>query len=146
MIYLDAADVKNIERFSKEHPTGMLLNEMRNWKFQIGDVLIRHIINDTTKNIDYVSETCQVPKKYRVVYIDELSIPWIKQLSVRGGMGEKIVCLANTDIRLYRYQVDPEQLDAALLGHNYDPRAEYKRMRNNNPNYGRINDGKTKQA
>jgi hypothetical protein len=59
----------------------------------------------------------------------------VKQLSVRGGLGNKMYCLMNY-VNNYRWEVDPEQVDAILLGYRYDPRAEYRRMRDENSEYG----------
>lgn len=137
MLKIKPEELKEIEHFANNHPTGRLLTEMKSWNFQTGDVLIRHIkASDGTRAVDVVSDSCPVPKKYRVIYIDSLGLPWIKQLSVRGGLGEKIYCLATVDANRYSYQVDPEQLEAILLGYKYDPRVEYKRMRTENPHYG----------
>lgn len=140
MLKVKPDDMRNVERFEKEHPIGRLLSEMKNWNFQVGDVLIRKVKEDGgTSSVDLVGDNCQVPKKYRVVFMDTLGIPWVKQLSVRGGLGDKIYCLATVDQNRYSYSVDPEQLEASLLGYKYDPRIEYKRMRADNPNYGRDN-------
>lgn len=137
MLKMKPDDIRNIEKFVKEHPTGRLLSEMKNWNFQVGDVIVRNINGlDGSISIDNVSDTCDVPKKYKVMAIDSVGVPWVKQLSVRGGLGEKIYCLATIDSVRYSYHVDPEQLEASLLGYQYDPRIEYKRMRASNPNYG----------
>ena len=138
MVNLKPDEVIEISRFAKEHPTGRLLSEMREWKFEVGDVLIRHVRNtdDGSTSVDMVSDACQVPKKYRVVHIDALGIPWVKQLSVRGGLGSRMYCIATVDPGRYHYTVDPEQVEAALLGYRYDARIEYRRMRSENPNYG----------
>ena len=142
MKYIDADDAKIIERFKTTHPVGMLLTAMKHWNFQVNDVLIRYSLAEGKKNVDTVSDSCPVPKKYRVVHIDDIGMPWIKQLSVRGGMGERIICMAHVDPNLFHYTVDPEQLVAVILGHAYDPRAEYRRMRDNNPKYGSKNETK----
>jgi hypothetical protein len=138
MLKLKPDEMTEISRFAKEHPTGRLLSEMRDWKFNVGDVLIRTIkdMHANTSAIDMVSDTCQVPKKYKVVYLDALGVPWLKQLSVRGGLGMRMYCLATVDPGRYHYMVDPEQLEASLLGYRYDARVEYKKMRNDNPSYG----------
>jgi hypothetical protein len=140
MYRLKPDELQEIERFKTHHPQGKMLAEYLNWKFQIDDVLIRyHVDSNGAKSLDMVSDDCQVPKKFRVVKIDDLGIPWVKQLSVRGGLGNKLYCLMNYAGR-FSWIVDPEQIDAMLLGYRYDPRIEYKRMRDGNPEYG----GKTK--
>lgn len=130
-------DLIEIQEFADNHPIGKILSEMRNWHFSVGDVLVRtKRMPDGAWIQDHVSETCPVPKKFRVIHIDELGIPWIRQLSVRGGMGTALTCLVNSNVELFKYKVDPEQLDSILLGIKYDPRSEYRRMRDSNPKYG----------
>jgi hypothetical protein len=132
-------DLREIEGFKAHHPIGRLLTEIRDvWRFSVGDVLIRHRMNGDHNDIDPVSDVCPIPKKFKVIHIDDLGIPWIKQLSVRGGLGTKLISLVEAwNNGKYRYIVDPEQVDAILLGYKYDPRLEYKRLRNENPNYGK---------
>jgi len=143
MLKLKPDEMKEVEQFAREHPVGKILSEMKHWKFAVGDVLVRFIREpEGGTSIDVVSETCPVPKKYRVMLVDELGIPWVKQLSVRGGLGNKLYCIANADASKYHYQVDPEQLEAIILGYKYDPRVEYKRMRENHPEYGSVNETK----
>src|SRR5665213_3373457 len=101
MLKLKPDEMKEVEQFAKEHPVGRILSEMKHWRFTVGDVLVRFVKEpEGGTSIDIVSDTCQVPKKYRVVIVDELGIPWVKQLSVRGGMGNKLYCLANVDLSL----------------------------------------------
>jgi hypothetical protein len=143
MLRLKPEELKCVENFAKEHPMGRLLSEMKTWGFQVGDVLIRQIKEaDGSVSVDVLAGTDSVPKKYKVVFIDGLGVPWIKQLSVRGGLGNKLYCLADMVNTKYSYKVDPEQLEAMLLGYKYDPRIEYKRMRNDNPTYGKSNETK----
>jgi hypothetical protein len=139
MLRLKPEELKDVERFAKEHPTGRLLTQMKSWGFSLGDVLVRYRknIEDGSIELDTVNGIDNVPKKYKVVFIDDLDVPWIKQLSVRGGLGNKLYCLATLDTDTYQYKVDPEQLEAALLNYKYDPRIEYKRMRDGNPSYGK---------
>lgn len=137
MSALKPTDIQDIMNFAKEHPLGKLLTEMKNWQFSVGDTLIRFKkMPDGHMQLDNVSDKCPVPKKFKVIHVDDLGLPWVRQLSVRGGLGSTLYCLANNSVELYRYQVDPEQLDSILLGTRYDPRAEYRNMRENNPNYG----------
>ena len=134
---LKPKELIDVENFLKNSPHAKMIKEYQNWGFEIGDVLIRHNTNyvgDTA--VELVSPSCQIPKKYRVVHIDELKVPWVKQVSVRGGLGNKLYCLLNYNQSNIQWSVDPEQIDSQLLGRKYDPRAEYKRMRTENPNYG----------
>ncbi len=133
------SELQDIENFKQNHPTGRLLAELRNvWQFQVGDVLIRHKVEGTSSDLDVVSDACPIPKKFRVMFIDELGMPWIKQLSVRGGLGSKLMAMADAwSNGKYRYSVDPELVDSILLGYKYDPRIEYKKMRDENPEYGK---------
>jgi len=118
-----------------------LIQEFNSWNFEVGDVLVRYsysTVGGRTKNIELVSSSCRVPKKYKIVYIDDAGIPWTKQVSVRGGYGKKIRPLTNiSDGWSNTVAIDPEQIDAILLGYKYDPRSEYKKMRNGDPEYGK---------
>lgn len=141
MLRLKPEELKDVERFAKDHPTGRLLSQMKSWGFSIGDVLVRTKVNhDGVPEVDTVNGIDDVPKKYKVVYIDDIGVPWIKQISVRGGLGSKMYCLALMDINVYSYKIDPEQLEAMLLNYRYDPRIEYKKMRDSNPSYGKKED------
>lgn len=133
MTNLKAKDAEDIKKFAENSPLAHTIKQYKNWKFSVGDVLIRKSIR--TNDIDRVSETCPVPRKFRVIHIDELGIPWVKQLSVRGGLGNKLYNLM-TYVQNFIWEVDPEQIDALILGYKYDPRAEYRRMRDENPEYG----------
>lgn len=132
-------DMVEIEGFQKWHPYAELIRSIKSWNFEVGEVLVKEI-KDHSGNayIEDVSSMCKVPKKYKVVHIDELGIPWVKQISVRGGLGNKIFCLATAVSKNISFKVDPEKLNSILLGYEYDPRIEYKMMRNDNPDYGKI--------
>lgn len=137
MVKLKPNELTQVDRFAKSHDLGILLSEMKHWGFQVGDTLVRHIkMTGGSTKVDIISDTCPVPKKFRVVHIDELGIPWIKQLSVRGGLGKILYCMAQHNCRRYRYKVDPDQIEAVILGIKYDARREYRQMRDNNPSYG----------
>ena len=136
---LSPSNIKDIESFKVHHPIGRLLVEIKDaWKFAVGDVLVRYKMTPNDREIDQVSDACPVPKKFRVMYIDDLGVPWVKQLSVRGGLGTKLMSLVDAwGSGKYRYVVDQEQIDSILLGYKYDPRIEYKRLRDEDPNYGK---------
>ena len=115
-----------------------LIKEYNSWNFEIGDILVRYSLSaEGNKSIEFVGSNCQVPKKYKILYIDDAGIPWTKQVSVRGGLGKKIRPLTNiADGYRWTMEIDPEQIDSIILGYKYDPRIEYRRMRDKNPEYG----------
>lgn len=128
---------KKIKEFLLSHPNALLLREWHKWQeIRIGDVLIRQKRMGWGAHVswrhDLVSASCHIPKKFKVVHIDELDVPWLKQVSVRGGLGNRIISLADT-VDSYRYEQDPEMAMAVLLGVEYAPRAQYKRWRDGNP-------------
>lgn len=130
-------EIRDVENFLKTSPVAQLIREYRNWKFAVGDVLVKHNKTyDEGYELETVSSVCPIPRKFKVVHIDELNIPWVKQVSVRGGLGNKLYCVLNYHHPRVKWEVDPEQVEAILLGFKYDPRAEYKRMRTENPGYG----------
>jgi len=127
-----------VDNFLKQHHTARLLRNFKSWQdFKLDDIIVRYRIDENeTEKIDNVSVECTVPKKFKIVHIDELGCPWVKNVNVRSGLGNKLYCLV--DSPNYRYQVDPEILDCILIGVKYDPRAQYRSWRQENPNYGGI--------
>jgi hypothetical protein len=114
-----------------------VLNEYRG--INVGDVLIKK--SKTTGDVVNMSGTCPIPIKYKVVYIDEdIGVLWLKQISVRGGLGKKLYPITNFSPTSFKFEIDPEKIEAEILGIKYDPRINYKRMRDINPNYGKENE------
>lgn len=134
---LKKAEIEAISMFLLNHPHAKLIRNYLDWlNFKVGDVLIRYRIdNEGNERVDNVSADCNIPKKFKVVYIDnEVKCPWVKNVCVRGGLGTKLYCL--TESAGYIYKIDPEVMDCILMGVNYDPRAQYRNWRRENPNYG----------
>lgn len=130
-------DKRAIATFLTHHPHAKLLRQYNDWlNFKTGDILIRYRTdNEGKERIDPVSAECPVPKKFKIVYIDpDVKIPWVKNVNVRGGLGNRTYAL--TESTGYSYKPDPEMLDAILMGVRYDPRAQYRSWRRENPNYG----------
>ena len=134
---LKPIDEQEIKRHLDHHPHASMLREFLSWKhFSVGDVLIQ-IDRDHDNRVTQVSEVCKVPRKFKVLYIDELGVPWVKHVSVRGGLGRKIRPLTDMMPTRYTFEIDPEKFEAEMFGYRYDPRIEYKRMRDVNPDYGK---------
>jgi hypothetical protein len=129
-----------IREYHKNDPNAILIREWHRWQeFNEGDVIIRQKrfgYGSMVKwDIDKVSNKCPVPKKFKIVKIDDYGIPWTKQISVRGGLGSNLASLAGTT-NGYRYELDPEKELAVILGVDYEPRSQYRKWRKDNPEYG----------
>ena len=139
---LSKHDIEKIAWFKEFDEKGRLFEELQtNWNFTVGDVLIRylgHRFEGEEKQVDLISTACPVPRKYRVMHIDKFGLPWVKTLSMSGGMGATVNPLCNLwRDGHYEFVVDPEQVDSIILGYQYDPRDEYRKMRQRNTQYGK---------
>jgi len=129
---LKSEEIKLVNSFIIHHPSAKMIRHYREWQhLKENDVLIRDRMDGT---LDKVSEQCDVPKKFKVIHIDELGFPWVKNINVRGGLGTKLYNLSES--LTFTYKIDTEQLDCLLLGGKYDPRAQYREWRKRNPTYG----------
>jgi len=105
-------------------------------QFELNCVLIKTL----NKEVEQVSANCPVPKKYKVVHIDDCDVRWVKVISVKGGLGANLIPLISEPFEFTKeveYHIDPELLNATILGYKYDARKEYKNMRDLNPKYGK---------
>lgn len=133
---LKSEEQASIDFFLKNSHWAQMIRNYITWKdFKVGDILVRYKSDHSGKeSVDLVSTECKVPKKFKVVFIDELGCPWVKNVNVRSGLGAKLYCLV--DAQRYKYTADPELLDCLIMGHRYDPRAQYRQWRSENPQYG----------
>lgn len=133
---LKQSDLNTIKRWLENEPIAQIFKAVKDLSgLNVGDIFVKRDLSNN--EIVKISGMCKVPRKYKVVYVDEYGIPWFKQVSVRGGLGDKIYPLTHFNPTRFQFELDPEKLDADLLGTKYDPRIEYKRMRDANPNYGK---------
>lgn len=133
---LKPSDIEAMKRWMDNDSTAQILKTLKDQvDLEVGEVLVKRdlVNNDLVK----VSGTCPIPRKYKVVAIDELGVPWLKQVSVRGGLGTKLYPITHFVPTRFKFEIDPEKVDSELLGTTYDPRIEYKRMRDANPDYGK---------
>jgi hypothetical protein len=88
---------KIVESFLENHPTAKMIANYKKWlEFKEGDVLIRERSSLEEGEIDMVSADCRVPKKFKVMHIDKLGFPWVKNINVRGGLGTKLYNLSES--------------------------------------------------
>lgn len=111
-------------------------------KFTLDDILIAY-----TKSYDYgwmglgynqtepkfdkpVLNSNQLPKKFKVVFVDANGIPYIKEINRSGKPQGRLLSTVSfhgdrdtimTHNEYYRFSLDPEFVDATLMDHEYDP-------------------------
>jgi hypothetical protein len=135
---LNGKNLQEIEQFLAVNPKVEIIREYKALQgIEVGDVLVRYSKRSgtTARTAEIVSNSCPITTKYQVVFLDSEGTIWLKQICVKGGLARNLINpLIHADS--WHYAVDPRQLDSVLLGIEYDPRAEYKEFRKNNPGYG----------
>lgn len=107
----------------------MVINAHKDTNFDVGDVIIKEKLEDGAWQPELMPNSDSVPKKYRVVHKDEYDVCWIKQISVRKGLGKALKCTLDINYKTERWKLDPEQLNSIILGDKYDPREQYRAFR-----------------
>ena len=139
---LNGKNLQEVEHFLAVNSKVEIIREYKALQgIDVGDVLVRYSKRQgmISRTSEIVSKSCPISTKYQVVFMDAEGMIWLKQICVKGGLARNIINpIAHADS--WHYAVDPRQLDSILLGIEYDPRAEYKEFRKNNPNYGGIHE------
>jgi hypothetical protein len=125
---LSESDKRRIENSINSLLSYKVLRTFQETQVEVGDVLIMEELDWQSDKWQpkYVSEGMRVPKKYRVVHVDECGVAWVKLIKVTGGMGKSIKSTLNINFAVERWRVDPKMLDSILLQEEYDPRLEYR--------------------
>ncbi len=124
---LSIKDMNKISLFTKNDPIGRLLHIMNtDWQFSVNDVLIRFPYTNISEP-EMVSPICPVPKKYRVVHIDKCGMRWIKYIKVDGSEGALVALSEVWQDGKWVFAIGPEQVDAIMLGIDYDPLEQYNK-------------------
>lgn len=125
------------------------LRATNDFKFMIGVFLIKRTkdYNSDTGKYSWVmekfSKTRDVPRKYKVVAVDEYGIPFLKKVLYNGKLHKDMVYLGNQDCTYVHYEVDPDMQFHVILGEDektFDPQTTYNQER-----YGGKH-GKTKRS
>ena len=127
MIYRVSEKEINKIKLAAEHllPV-MIVAAQRNIDFDVGDVIVKEKFESGAWQPELMPNSEHVPKKYRVVYKDEYEVCWVKQISVRKGLGKALKCTLDINYKTERWKLDPEQLNSIILGEKYDPREQYR--------------------
>ncbi len=104
------------------------------YNFEIGDVLVQkytvYNFDDPTQKkwaTETISSTSRMPQRYLVVFKDELDFPYLVKIKAHNGkLGDAVVCICDFNIDNIRFEVDPDYVEAELLGTKYDIKSTYK--------------------
>ena len=127
-------DIKYIENQSRDNQVHQYFDNVVPYNFKVGDYLIREIrdydVNGKPKGdwrIVKVSPKSKANKKFKVVYIDNYGVPYVKHIKVDGTLGG-IICMASMNFQLSRFEPDHDHMEHIILDQpgDYEPLAIYK--------------------
>ena len=119
------------------HQVRNCLKAVRNFKFEEGNFLIKKFRarNDSSEwvwKIELFNEKRSIPRKYKVIAVDEFGIPFIKKVMFNGRLHSKLIYMGNQDSDYVKYEVDPDMQYHVILGEDestFDPQSTYRQLR-----------------
>ena len=120
------------------HMVRNCLRAVKDFKFEVGIYLIKKTscynsdIGNYAWSIEKFSKSRDVPRKYKVVSLDEFGIPFLQKVLYNGKLHQELVYLGNQDCSHTFYEVDPDMQYHVILGEdetNFDPQTTYKQER-----------------
>ena len=120
---LTADDKKSIAYTQKCNPIYNYLIKYEGVEFSVGDILIKWTTDyNGHKTMEQVGSYTATPRKYMVVHVDKLGIPYVKKIKADGELGIQLNCVAKFGEDTFQH--DPDFVDYCLLrddGKEYDP-------------------------
>lgn len=137
-------DELNLARTHRANIIYDALQEMKGMRYNVGDFLIRkNCVWDSDRHdkdssygghweTEAFSETNPAPRKYKVVAIDDVGMPYIQKVLFNGKLQGEIICALNSEPSYIRYELDPDFADHFILSddENFDPLDSYKVNKN----------------
>jgi hypothetical protein len=130
---LSLKDAALIQRMLKQNPIYNFLKNKENYRFCIGDVLVKSYGRVQADNtVKWVRETVSylspIPIRYMYVHEDETGIGFIKRLRSDGTLGKNLICIADSSIAgptLIKYSLDDTYIKQSLLGEDFSIKKEF---------------------
>lgn len=106
--------------------------------FQENDILIKQTRGYCEHAEDYrwfteeFSSSNSAPRKYKVVHVDDVGLPYIMKVSMKGELCGDMKCIAGYDLNYTKFEYDPDFIDHQILadeGEDFDPQEVYKEKR-----------------
>ena len=115
-----------ISEFDKQY-SAVIETLERAKQFKLGDYLVLYL-SDANGNMGLKKNSYGAPVKYKVVFVNNYDIPFIKQVNKKGNPVGSISSCAGSRSDEYRhindrfeFALDPDYADAILLQDEYDP-------------------------
>lgn len=112
------------------------LKQMQEYNFIEGDILIHKTLDWTGVDVEWVTEKfsgiTQAPRKYKVVHVDDVGLPYVQRIGMKGGVIGDIKCLAGYDDSSDVFIHDPDFIDHQIIADDddtFDPQEVYKENR-----------------
>lgn len=134
-IQLSVGDRRVIDNTIKQHPTIQYLEHKDNFKFNVGDILIKSTKQWDRASGEYVWKRELASKDHamfnRYVYVFEYKdVGFFKKLLKDGTTGKDTFCMASCLAESTKFELDPEYADHLLLGNSpedFDAKIFYSR-------------------
>lgn len=138
---MSSKEIKDTASNARNHKAEEVYDVLKRFKeisFEEGDFLLRYDhtwddnVNEYKWRIERFSEKNDSPRKYKVVYVDEVGIPYIQKVLFNGDMSGDARCLAGYDLDNTVFKLDPDFADHNILMEEediFDPLEVYKEKR-----------------
>jgi hypothetical protein len=117
----------------EDSPLMRILRRHQTQKYSIGDVLIRFKFDEDGKRSSCtVSKGNLMPRKYKVVHINDLGVSFVKYIPYSEDADPEsgaLVSMLHTDVQAHEFQVDPDFTDSIIFGTEYTPYSEEMRKK-----------------
>lgn len=119
------------------HQVRSCLSAIRHFKFTEGDFLIkkqrqRNNNSQWTWVTEVFNQGRKIPRKYKVVAVDEFGIPFVRKVMFNGKLQTRLIYMGNQDSDYVKYEVDPDMQYHVILGgeeETFDPQSTYRQLR-----------------
>lgn len=133
-IDLTSLEKKQLDQAVQSNPVRKWFTARDTMKFEVGDVLVKHIkVYDATTNdyiwkVENINSDTKMAQRYVYIFEDEVGIGYFKQLKVSTGtLGKELFCATHFDFDSTRFEVDPEYAEHMLLDAEFNIKTVHKK-------------------
>lgn len=133
MSQLNDKDKRTVEYFQHYNQVAKYLRRVKNTKFSVGDILVKYRRSwsgeKTIYEPEHLSNKLQIPKKFKVIYIDDLDIVYVRQIKKNGKLGVALIPTITNDMDYEFFDADPDYAEHILFNgsdEGYNPYGDFK--------------------